>query len=586
MERQLREGGGIMEVVPREEAFIGGLKKAVKKVTKAVKNVAKSPVGKAAMLYFGGNLLQGNQLFGNPFTGRITDFITQGSGGILDSLKLAKGKQLTGAQKAMNALKVGGMTAGITGLLAAAEQGDEEAIEATTNVDSLRKYLTSSYTNLGYDPDEIPALVERDVSEYTKDTARGNYSVGGRTNFNRGALGQKFRQYLERTPATQQTQTAAPAPQPAAQPAASQSFDLSKYGQGVDLSGGIEDSRSIALSNLADLGYDTSRFMDTSSPPPMSSGPQMVGPGGMMPNMTFKDQETLAKLMNPQIGSLETDLISVLREAKDIGRNYTIDQALKLNEEDIFEISDLYNKKNKLGPYAPKQSSTYTGPTDFTMVGGVAVPKAEGGRVGYAEGTEEGIKSIKPKKKPSAGKRILDLFDQNKQAAYNTLGPRNMFERMAKSAVEAYKNGEISKKEFNRMIMPFFGKGGEMLTSKIDEERRYLDDVSMGKGFESGGRVEYAMGSPEDNAIKAAGIMDLPLNQNKAGVTELDLRETGGFIPPVGVKEKADDIPAMLSNNEFVFTADAVRGMGDGNVNVGAQRMYDMMKKLENGGRV
>ena len=90
----------------------------------------------------------------------------------------------------------------------------------------------------------------------------------------------------------------------------------------------------------------------------------------------------------------------------------------------------------------------------------------------------------------------------------------------------------------------------------------------------------------EENAMQASGIMNLPLNQNPAGVTELDLRETGGFIPPVGVKEKADDIPAMLSNNEFVFTADAVRGMGDGDVNRGAQRMYAMMKKLEDGGRV
>jgi hypothetical protein len=42
----------------------------------------------------------------------------------------------------------------------------------------------------------------------------------------------------------------------------------------------------------------------------------------------------------------------------------------------------------------------------------------------------------------------------------------------------------------------------------------------------------------------------------------------------------------MLSNNEFVFTADAVRGMGDGNVNRGAERMYALMKKLEKGGRV
>ena len=106
-------------------------------------------------------------------------------------------------------------------------------------------------------------------------------------------------------------------------------------------------------------------------------------------------------------------------------------------------------------------------------------------------------------------------------------------------------------------------------------------------GYAEGGRIGYAKGdTAEQNAMQASGIMDLPLNENPAGVTELDLRETGGFIPPVGVKEKADDIPAMLSNNEFVFTADAVRGMGDGNVNLGAQRMYDMMKKLENGGRV
>ena len=113
----------------------------------------------------------------------------------------------------------------------------------------------------------------------------------------------------------------------------------------------------------------------------------------------------------------------------------------------------------------------------------------------------------------------------------------------------------------------------------------YTQDLARG-GLSTGGRAGFALGSPEQNAINASGIMNLPLNENPAGVSELDLRETGGFIPPVGVKEKADDIPAMLSNNEFVFTADAVRGMGNGNVNKGAQRMYDMMKKLEKGGRV
>jgi hypothetical protein len=101
--------------------------------------------------------------------------------------------------------------------------------------------------------------------------------------------------------------------------------------------------------------------------------------------------------------------------------------------------------------------------------------------------------------------------------------------------------------------------------------------------FAYGGRAKYAMG---DTAQMAAGIEGLPYRQNQAGIGEVDLRETGGFIPPVGIKEKADDIPAMLSNNEFVFTADAVRNAGGGDVNLGAQRMYDMMKKLENGGRV
>ena len=68
---------------------------------------------------------------------------------------------------------------------------------------------------------------------------------------------------------------------------------------------------------------------------------------------------------------------------------------------------------------------------------------------------------------------------------------------------------------------------------------------------------------------------------NPSVIGKLDMRETGGFIPPVGIKEKADDIPAMLSNNEFVFTADAVRAAGGGSVDKGAQIMYDTMKRLE-----
>ena len=60
---------------------------------------------------------------------------------------------------------------------------------------------------------------------------------------------------------------------------------------------------------------------------------------------------------------------------------------------------------------------------------------------------------------------------------------------------------------------------------------------------------------------------------------EMDLRP-GGFVP-IGAKEKADDVPARLSKNEFVMTADAVRAAGGGSVNKGAKRMYDLMNKLE-----
>jgi len=70
------------------------------------------------------------------------------------------------------------------------------------------------------------------------------------------------------------------------------------------------------------------------------------------------------------------------------------------------------------------------------------------------------------------------------------------------------------------------------------------------------------------------------MRTNKAGVMERDYRDKGGFVP-VGIKEKADDVPAMLSKNEFVMTANAVRGAGGGNIEKGAQRMYDTMKKLE-----
>jgi len=82
----------------------------------------------------------------------------------------------------------------------------------------------------------------------------------------------------------------------------------------------------------------------------------------------------------------------------------------------------------------------------------------------------------------------------------------------------------------------------------------------------------------QSNMKAEGGIMDL-------GGMEKDYRAEGGFVP-IGKAEKADDVPARLSVNEFVFTADAVRNAGGGDIDQGAQVMENMMKHLEQGGQV
>ena len=86
--------------------------------------------------------------------------------------------------------------------------------------------------------------------------------------------------------------------------------------------------------------------------------------------------------------------------------------------------------------------------------------------------------------------------------------------------------------------------------------------------YAQGGRIKAEEG----------GLMNL-------GGMEKDYRAEGGFVP-IGKAEKADDVPARLSVNEFVFTADAVRNAGGGDIDKGAEVMENMMKNLEKGGRV
>jgi hypothetical protein len=122
-----------------------------------------------------------------------------------------------------------------------------------------------------------------------------------------------------------------------------------------------------------------------------------------------------------------------------------------------------------------------------------------------------------------------------------------------------------------------YGRGSKLYSPNFYSMEKAIDPFAGRSTYAAmGGRIGYEYGS-------------MPMGEprkNQAGITELDYRAKGGFVPPIGIKEKADDIPAMLSNNEFVFTADAVRNAGGGNVNKGAQKMYGLMKQLEAGGMV
>ena len=146
--------------------------------------------------------------------------------------------------------------------------------------------------------------------------------------------------------------------------------------------------------------------------------------------------------------------------------------------------------------------------------------------------------------------------------------------------VSSSESGGGSSSGFGGMISrliqqnPQMFKPAQMSSSRNDFIDINGDGVDDRQQASYGGRMGYAMGA------------EVPTRQNEVGVTELDYRKKGGFVPPIGIKEKADDIPAMLSNNEFVFTADAVRNAGGGDENIGAQRMYKLMKNLESGGRV
>ena len=152
-----------------------------------------------------------------------------------------------------------------------------------------------------------------------------------------------------------------------------------------------------------------------------------------------------------------------------------------------------------------------------------------------------------------------------------------------------------------------FGFGGELSPLKTitaastlaglltPEQEEEAQELSRGEGIDIEAARNAILAARQDDfrarRFRAeGGSMKEPVAKKTMplldmGGQEMDLRAEGGFVP-IGRMEKADDVPARLSKNEFVFTADAVRNAGDGDVDKGAEVMYNMMKNLEAGGEV
>jgi hypothetical protein len=240
---------------------------------------------------------------------------------------------------------------------------------------------------------------------------------------------------------------------------------------------------------------------------------------------------------------------------------------------------------------------------------------ANGGRIGFDSGGP-GNKNEPPKPKPKIDLNLLSMslygvpFDQLTSTQKNGLfeladtqkanggrigyedgklvipevGPGNkkIQEQMMKAAKQAQQ--EYLKRRAQEQLMNRNYNEQSMYDWKRDQKE--LFDAANEKEYPplpTPTKPEGVLSIKLTPAQKKAygGMIDHPVRMLQGGVPELDLRAKGGFIP-YGVKERADDVPAMLSKNEFVFTADAVRNAGGGSINKGAQKMYKLMKSLEN----
>ena len=219
-------------------------------------------------------------------------------------------------------------------------------------------------------------------------------------------------------------------------------------------------------------------------------------------------------------------------------------RAMKDYERDMADYDAEQGASDANRAFAIRQSMEAYGFTEQEILDAIeAAGYRAGGRVGFEfGGITDAVEAIEETPKEF-------LVDKLKV----TVQPGQSEEMGILNAMFNDTDGVMSderKMEFYKLYIPQLYKRGEI----SEEVYEGMKEDIFGEGKAEG------------------GIMDL-------GGREMDMRG-GGFIP-IGKKERADDVPARLSKNEFVMTADAVRAAGGGSVNEGAKRMYETMNRLE-----
>ena len=171
------------------------------------------------------------------------------------------------------------------------------------------------------------------------------------------------------------------------------------------------------------------------------------------------------------------------------------------------------------------------------------------------------------------GFEFANIFSKKNPLFFSTKDGEQVFSPFKASSLFAlsplFLEEDTNEEDYQKFLAER-GKGAQLPAPIPTIRDKYKDYLA--RGFLAEG------GKAEPVAKKTMPLLDMDGK-------EMDLREDGGFVP-IGRMERADDVPARLSKNEFVFTADAVRNAGEGDIDKGAEVMYNMMKNLEAGGEV